>query len=357
MLDIRLEKTKTPKPKPDMHHPPHFGSVFTDHMFVMDYNRQDGWHDPRIVPYGPFPIEPSAMVFHYGQTQFEGMKAFKSKAGNPLLFRPDMNAKRFQRTAERICIPPIPVEDYLQAVTELVRTEKDWIPELPETSLYMRPVCFASEPSIGVRIADEYKFFVMCCPVKNYHSSFSTEDSCWIETEYVRSVRGSTGAVKAGGNYTGTLLPQQLTEERGYSEVLFLDGVEGKYIEEISASNIMFVIDGKMVTPSLDGSILPGITRDSILYMCRKFGIPCEERKISFDEVIETLKNGKMTEAISTGTAVVISPIGKFACAAHGELVVGDGEVGPISQKLYDHLLAVQRGQIEGPEGWIVEVK
>jgi branched-chain amino acid aminotransferase len=268
-----------------------------------------------------------------------------------------MNAKRFQVTAERICNPPIPVEDFVQAVMELVRVEKDWIPDLPETSLYMRPVCFASEPSVGVRIADEYKFFIMCCPVKNYHSSFSTEDSCWIDTEYVRSVRGSTGAVKAGGNYTGTLLPQILAEGRGYTEVLFLDGVEKKYIEEISASNIMFVIDGKMVTPSLDGSILPGITRDSILYMCREWGIPTEERKISLDELAEALKSGRMTEAISTGTAVVISPVGKFGCEAHGEMIVGDGEVGPISRRLYEHLLAVQRGQVEGPAGWVIEVK
>lgn len=358
MLDIRIEKTKNPKAKPDfVNNPPEFGTVTTDHMFVMDYNPEQGWHDPRIVPYGPFEVEPICMSFHYAQEIYEGMKAFKSKDGNPLLFRPDMNAKRFQRSARRVMIPEIPVEDYLQAVYEFVKVEKDWIPTEPATSLYMRPVCFATQSSVGVEVSSEYKFFIVACPVKAYHTEFSSEDSCWVETVYSRASGGGTGGDKCGCNYANTLLPQTLAEEKGYVEVVFTDSVEHKWIGEISASNIMFVIDGKVVTPELDGTILPGITRDSILHLCREWGIPCEERKISVDELKETLKNGKCTEAMSLGTAVVIEPIGSFGFADEGKLTVGDGEVGPISRRLYETILAIQHGEEEGPEGWTVELK
>lgn len=358
MLNIRFEQAKVLKEKPDMYNnPPSFGSMTTDYMFVMDWNKEEGWHDARIVPYGPFEIEPTCMAFHYAQEIFEGMKLFASPNGNPLMFRPDMNAKRFQRSAKRVCIPEIPVEDYLQAVYEFAKIEKDWIPEAPATSLYLRPVCFASEASVGVEVASEYKFFIVACPVKNYHTEFSSDDKCWVETHYSRASEGGTGGDKCGCNYANTLLPQILCEERGYDEVVFTDSIEHKWLGEISASNIMFVIDGTIVTPELDGTILPGITRDTILTLAKGMGIPCEERKISVDELKETLKNGKCTEAMSLGTAVVIEPIGSFGFEDEGELVVGTGEVGPISQKMYDTILAMQRGQVEAPEGWVVEIK
>lgn len=358
MLDIKIELTKAPKEKPDMlNNPPVFGTKTTDHMFVMDYNEERGWHDPRIIPYGKFEVEPICMSFHYAQEIFEGMKVFKSSDDIPLLFRPDMNAKRFQRSARRVCIPEIPVEDYLQAVNEFVKIEKSWIPTAPATSLYLRPVCFASQSSVGVETATEYKFFIVACPVKNYHTEFSSEDSCWVETKYSRAAVGGTGGDKCGCNYANTLLPQEMAEARGYDEVVFADSVEHKWIGEISASNIMFVIDGTVVTPELDGTILPGITRDSLLSLCRQWGIPCEERKISVDELKETLQNGKCTEAMSLGTAVVIEPIGSFGFEDVGRLTVGNGEVGPISRRLYEFLLAVQHGEKQGPEGWILEVK
>ena len=358
MLDIRIELTQNPKEKPDfMKNPPEFGSYTTDHMFVMDYNPEQGWHDARIVPYGPFPIEPICMSFHYAQEVFEGMKAFKSKEGNPLLFRPDMNAKRMQRSCRRVCIPEIPVEDYLDAVKAFVKVEKDWIPTLPGTSLYLRPVCFATEHSVGVRIAREYRFFIVACPVGAYHEGFDEAYSCWVETVLSRSASGGTGGDKCGCNYAGTLLPQQMAEDRGYDEVVFADGVEHKYIGEISASNIMFVIDGKVVSPKADGTILPGITRDSILTLAKMYGIGTEERDLSVDELKETLKNGRCTEALSTGTAVVIEPINAFGFEDEGRLIVGDGKVGPISTKLYNGLMAMQHKEIEAPEGWVIEVE
>ncbi|MCI9487841.1 MAG: branched-chain amino acid aminotransferase [Lachnospiraceae bacterium] len=358
MLNIKIELTKNPKAKPDMvNNPPAFGSMTTDHMFIMDYNKEKGWHDARIVPYSTIQVEPICMSFHYAQEIFEGMKAFKSKDGNPLLYRPDMNAKRFQRSARRVMIPEIPVEDYIQAVTEFVKLEKDWIPTEPETSLYLRPVCFATQASVGVEAANEYKFFIVACPVKAYHTGFNTDDSCWVETKYSRASEGGTGGDKCGCNYANTLLPQANAEARGYTEVVFADGVEHKYIGEISASNIMFVIDGVVVTPELDGTILPGITRDSILSLCRKWDIPCAERKISVDELRDTLKNGKCTEAMSLGTAVVIEPIGAFGFEDAGRLTVGDGKPGPISTRLYNSIIAMQHGEEEAPEGWVVEVK
>ncbi|MBM6990221.1 MAG: branched-chain amino acid aminotransferase [Mobilibacterium timonense] len=358
MLDIKIELTKNRKAKPDMkNNPPEFGTCTTDHMFEMDYDPEHGWHDARIVPYGPFMVEPITMSFHYAQEIFEGMKAFMGPDGNPLMFRPDMNAKRFQRSAKRVCIPTIPVEDYLQAVETFVKVEKEWIPTEPATSLYIRPVAFATQASVGVETATEYKFFIVACPVKNYHTEFSSDDSCWVETKYSRASEGGTGGDKCGCNYANTLLPQEEAVARGYDEIVFADANEHKYIGEISASNIMFVIDGVVVTPELDGTILPGITRDSLLTLCREWGIPCEERKITVDELKETLQNGKCTEAMSTGTAVVIEPIGSFGFEDVGRLIVGDGNVGPISRKLYEGLLAIQRNELEGPEGWLVEIK
>lgn len=354
MLDIRITKTAAPRPKPDPNSPLGFGSGgFTDHMFLMDYTEGRGWHDPRIVPYGPIELYPSALVLHYAQELFEGMKAFKNAKGTPLLFRPDRNAKRFQDSSRRICIPEIPEEDFIQAVSELVKLDADWISTAPRASLYLRPVVFATQPSVGVRISDSYIFAVICMPMLN--APLTADSKCWLESEYVRAVRGGTGNVKVGGNYTGTLLPSRQARERGYQQVLYLDGQEGRYIEEMSSSNVYFVKDGVFVTPSLEGSILPGITRDSLLALCRSYGIPCEERRISREELVEALRDGSLTECASIGTAGLMTPVGLIGCD-EGDFTVGDGTPGPISRRLYDGINAIQRGEIVPPEGWIVEL-
>ena len=352
MLDIRIEKTAAPRTKPDLDNPPGFGSdCFTDHMFLMNYTKERGWHDPRIAAYGPVELHPSALVLHYGQELFEGMKAFKNDAGVPLLFRPERNALRFQDSSRRICIPEIPVNDFIQAVAALVELDADWIPTAPRTALYIRPVVFATQPSVGVRISDSYLFCIICLPIIN--APLTTESKCWMESEYVRAVRGGTGDVKVGGNYTGTLLPSKQAKERGYQQVLFLDGQEGKYVEEMSSSNVYFVKNGVFITPSLEGSILPGITRDSMLSLCRSWGVPCEERRISREELLQALRDGDLQECASIGTGGLMTPVGLIGCD-EGDFKVGDGEVGPITKRLYDGMNAIQRGQIVPPEGWIM---
>lgn len=356
MLNIRIEKTQHPKEKPDfITNIPGWGLCTTDHMFLMDYDKENGWHDARIVPYGTFAVDPACMAFHYAQEIFEGIKLFKNKDGVPLLFRLDQNAARFRRSAHRVMIPEIPEEDFIEAVKALVKVDKEWISDAPNTCLYMRPVCFASESAVGVRTADKYKFAIIACPVPTYPCV--PEESCYIMTSMSRAGDGGTGGDKCGCNYAGTLLPQAIAESKGYSEVAFADATEHKYIGEISASNIMFVIDGKFVCPELDGTILPGITRDSLLYLCREMGIPVEERKVTVEEVRKALENGTCTEALSTGTAVAIEPLKRIGFEDGGDFTVGDGKTCPICTKLFDRLIGIQKGEQEAPEGWIIEVK
>lgn len=356
MLNIRVEKTANPKVKPDfINNIPGWGAVTTDHMFLMNYNREQGWHDARIVPYGKFEVDPACMAFHYAQEIFEGVKLFKNKDGVPLLFRIDQNAARFRRSARRVMIPEIPEEDFIDAVKALVTVDKDWIPDAPETCLYMRPVCFAYESAVGVRVANEYMFAIIACPVSTYPCE--PTESCLIMTSMSRAGDGGTGGDKCGCNYAGTLLPQAIAESKGYSEVAFADATEHKYIGEISASNLMFIIDGTFVCPALDGTILPGITRDSLLYLCREMGIPVEDRKVTVEEVREALKNGTCTEAMSTGTAVAIEPLNRIGFEDGEDYIVGDGKTCPIAKRLFDRLIGIQKGEQEAPEGWIIEVK
>ena len=356
MLNIKVEKTTHPKAKPTDESKLGFGKIFTDHMFLMNYTEGKGWHDPRIVPYGPISLEPSAMVFHYGQEMFEGLKAYRGKDGHPRLFRPDMNAKRANNSNTRLCIPHIPEEDFVQAISELVSLDRDWIPSTPGTSLYIRPFVISTDEFLGVAPSKTYLFIVILSPSGAYYASGLAPVGIWIEDEYVRAGRGGIGFAKTGGNYAASLIAQVKAHDDGYSQVLWLDGVERKYIEEVGAMNIFFKIDGKIVTPMLNGSILPGITRDSVLHLCRDWGYEVEERRISVDELLEAQKNGKLEECFGTGTAAVISPVGKLRYK-DDVMVIGDGSIGKVSQKIYDTITGIQWGTGEDPYGWSVVIK
>jgi len=354
MLDIRIEKTTSPKAKPDFSNLG-FGKIFTDHMFVMNYTEGKGWHDARIVPYENLSLAPSAMVFHYGQEMFEGLKAYKGADGTTRLFRPIMNAKRTNATNKRLCIPELPEEDFVEAVKAVVKVDEDWIPTEPGTSLYIRPFIIATDEFLGVAPSKTYLFIIILSPSGAYYSSGLAPVGIWIEDEYVRAVRGGMGFAKTGGNYAASLAGQVKAHDDGYSQVLWLDGVERKYIEEVGAMNIFFKIDGKIVTPMLNGSILPGITRDSVINLCKNWGMDVEERKISVDELIDAQKNGKLEEVFGTGTAAVISPVGKLR---YGDDVmeINNGEIGPVSQKIYDTVTGIQNGTVKDEFGWVVEL-
>ncbi len=353
MLDIKITLTQNKKEKPDQNKLG-FGRYFTDHMFVMDYS--DGaWHDARIEPFHDLVLSPAAMVFHYAQEMFEGMKAYKGDDGKVYLFRPDMNAKRANKSNERLCIPQIPEEDFVQAVEELVRVEKDWIPTDEGTSLYIRPFIIATDAFLGVAPSKTYLFIIIVSPSGAYYASGLAPVGIWIEDEYVRAVRGGMGFTKTGGNYAASLIAQVKAHDSGYSQVLWLDGVERKYIEEVGAMNICFKISGKVVTPALNGSILPGVTRDSVIQMCRHWGYEVEERKVSVDELVEAAKTGALEEVFGTGTAAVVSPVGKLRYQ-DDVMTIGDGGIGELTQRLYDTLTGIQWGRLEDPMGWRVEL-
>jgi len=356
MLDIRYELAENRKPLPTEDNPLTFGTIFTDHMFIMDYEEGKGWIDPRIVPYAPIELYPSAMVFHYGQEMFEGLKAYKAEDGRVLLFRPDCNIERANNTNERICIPTIPAEDFQQALEAIVRVDKDWIPTKPGTSLYIRPFIIATDPFLGVRPSNTYKFIIILSPVGAYYPEGLNPVKIWIEDEYVRAVRGGLGEAKAGANYVASLKAQVKAHDAGYSQVLWLDGVERKYIEEVGAMNIFFKINGTVVTPVLNGSILPGVTRRSCIELCKEWGYPVEERKISADELFEAAQSGTLEEVWGTGTAAVISPVGHLR-KGDVDVKIQDGGIGELSQKLYDTITGIQLGKIEGPKGWVVVVE
>ena len=354
-MNIKITKTTNPKKKPEKGQPLGFGHIFTDHMFVMNYTEGKGWHDPRIVPYGEISIEPSAMVFHYGQSMFEGMKAYRGKDDTIYLFRPDMNAKRANQSNQRLCIPEIPEELFVEAVKAVVDVDRDWVPSDPGTSLYIRPFVIATDAFLGVAPSKTYLFMVILSPSGAYYESGLEPVGIWIEDEYVRAVKGGMGFAKTGGNYAASLIAQVKAHDSGYSQVLWLDGVERKYIEEVGAMNICFKISGKVVTPMLNGSILPGITRNSILQVCRDWGYEVEERRISVDELVAAAKDGTLEEVFGTGTAAVVSPVNKLRYE-DDVMNIGDGSIGELTQKLYDELTGIQWGEREDTRGWRVTV-
>ena len=356
MQTIRIERTTAPKEKPGQDNPLVFGTIFTDHMFVMDYDEENGWHDPRVIPYQPLVLEPSCMVFHYGQEMFEGLKAYKADDGRILLFRPDKNIERANRSNRRLCIPEIPEDIFLEALKTVVKVDADWIPTRPGTALYIRPVVIATDPFLGVRPSHTYKFIIILSPVGAYYESGLDPVKIWIEDEYVRAVKGGIGEAKTGGNYVASLASQVKAHDEGYAQVLWLDGVHRKYIEEVGAMNIFFKINGTVVTPALNGSILPGVTRDSAIQLCKMWGIPVEERQISVDEVIKTAESGEMEECFGTGTAAVVSPVGELRFE-NEKMPISNNHIGELTQRIYDTITGIQLGRIEGPEGWSVEVK
>lgn len=351
MLDIKKVRTENPKAKPD-YSKLGFGKYFTDHMFLMNYTEGKGWHDPRIVPYAPISLDPSCMVFHYAQEMFEGMKAYMTPEGKVQLFRPDRNIERMANTNRRLCIPRIPHEDVLQAISETVMFDKDWIPAEMGTSLYIRPFIIATDPMLGVHPSHTYIFCIILSPVGAYYAEGINPVKIFIEREYVRAVKGGTGFAKVGGNYAASLIGQEKAARLGYSQVLWLDGVHRKYVDEVGAMNVFFVIDGKAVTPSLEeGNILPGVTRASCIELLGDMGVEVEERKITVEELYEAYDNGTLTEAFGTGTAAVISPIGALD-DENRKAVINGGKIGEISQRLYDTLTGIQWGVVPDKFGW-----
>ncbi len=329
-----------------------FGQVFTDHMFVMEYDQDNGWHDARIEPYQDFCISPAAMVFHYGQAIFEGLKAYKTPEGRICLFRARDNFARMNRSAKGMCIPPGDVDFVMDAMKKLIKIEEKWIPETLGTSLYIRPTIIASDPFLGVRASFTYKFFIILSSVGAYYAEGLNPVKIWVSKDHVRAVRGGVGEFKTAGNYAASLIASEKAKKEGYAQVLWLDALERKYIEEVGAMNIFFVMGDEIVTPNLTGSILPGITRYSVITLAQKWGLKMTERKISIDEVFEAHEKGLLTDVFGSGTAAVISPVGEIR---YGDKVIsiGDGTPGDTAMKFYNALTDIQYGKAEDTENWI----
>ena len=355
MQEIHVELTKSPKALP-ADDKLGFGKHFSDHMFLMNYSPEQGWHDPRVVPYAPFEMDPSSMVFHYAQEIFEGMKAYRTADGTIQLFRPEENARRLNSSCQRMCIPQVDEELFVAAVKKLVEVDARWVPHSEGTSLYIRPFIIATDASLGVHASHTYLFCIIASPSGSYYAEGINPVKIYVESEDVRAVRGGTGFTKCGGNYAGSIRAGEKAEQAGYAQVLWLDGVERKYIEEVGSMNVMFKVDGKVITPKLTGSVLPGITRKSCIEMLKSWGVDVEERLITAQELFDAAANGKLEEAWGTGTAAVISPIGEMGWEDK-HVVINGGKIGPVAQKLYDNLTGIQWGKQEDTFGWIVKVK
>lgn len=354
MQEITITRSAQLKPKPD---PSRllFGKVFTDHMFLMDYHADRGWHDPRVVPYAPFALDPATMVFHYAQEIFEGLKAYRSPEGGVQLFRPMDNIRRMNDSCERMCIPKLPEDLALEAIKTLVRMEADWVPDQPGTSLYIRPFIIATDASLGVHASHSYLFCIICCPVGSYYPQGINPVRIYVEQEDVRAVKGGTGHTKCGGNYAASIRAAQRAEEAGFSQVLWLDGVHRRYIEEVGAMNVLFKVDGQVITPALTGSVLPGITRRSCLELLRDWGVSVSERLITAQELFDAADTGRLEEAFGSGTAAVISPIGEMRWGGR-TAVINNGEIGHLTRRLYDTLTGIQWGTEPDPYGWTVKL-
>ena len=347
--------TENPKTRPTDESKLGFGRSFSDHMFLMNYTEGKGWHDGRIVPYAPLELDPSCMVLHYAQEVFEGMKAYRWEDGSIHLFRPYENAKRMQNSNERLCMPAVPEDMFVEAIKELVSVDAEWVPHNPGTSLYIRPFIFATDAHLGVHASATYLFCIICSPSGSYYPNGMSPVDIYVESRDVRAVRGGTGYTKCGGNYAASLRAGQEAEKKGYVQVLWLDGVERKYVEEVGAMNVMFKVGGKVITPMLSGSILPGVTRKSCIDLIRSWGIEVEERLITAEELFEAAENGTLEEAWGCGTAAVISPIGSMGWEDK-RIVINEGKIGETAQKLYDTLYGIQSGKVEDTLGWTVKV-
>ena len=354
-MEIKITKTTTPKQKPADQSALGFGKYYTDHMFIMNYDEGQGWHDARIVPYGPISLDPAAMCLHYGQEVFEGMKAYKTEDGGVQLFRPEKNMARLNVSNERLCIPLIDEAFCVEAIKKLVEVDQDWIPTEPGTSLYIRPFIFAIDPHVGVHPAKHLMFVVILSPVGAYYPEGLNPVNIYVEQKYVRAVKGGMGFTKTAGNYAASLKAQDEAEKIGYTQVLWLDGVERKYIEEVGTMNVFFIIGDEVITPELSGSILAGVTRMSVVELLKSKGYKVSERRISIDELYAAHDNGTLKEAFGTGTAAVISPIGTFEWNGK-KITVGDGGIGETSQMLYDTITGIQCGKIKDEFNWVQKI-
>jgi len=356
-VEIRIEPLPDARRKAKVADPAAlgFGRVFTDRMLTAHWEPSRGWHEARIEPYGPICLEPSASVFHYGQEIFEGLKAYRWADGSVALFRPAMNWARMNRSAARLALPEVPEQLFLDGIAELVRLDRDWVPAAEGTSLYVRPTLFGEEPFLGVRPAERCRFFVILSPVGAYYASGFAPVRILVEDHYVRAAPGGTGMAKAGGNYAASLVAGLKAKERGYDQVLWLDATERRWVEEVGAMNIFFVVDGRLVTPPITDSFLAGVTRDSILRLAPTLGLEAEERPVAISDLLADLRSGRVSEAFGTGTAAVVSPVGALGYK-DDEVSVGDGGVGPVTRRLYDTLTGIQYGRIPDPFGWTQRV-
>jgi len=351
---IRITRTTRKKDRPkdkDLS----FGTVFTDHMVVVDFEEEKGWYDPRVEPYGPLPLDPATAVLHYGQSLFEGLKAFRGKDGAIRLFRPQQHVDRLNRTARRMCIPPLDPELILRSWTTLVDVDRDWVPSSVGTSLYLRPTVIASEPFLGVRPARQYLYYVILSPVGPYYPEGLAPTRIKVIDNYVRACAGGLGEAKTSANYAASLYAAEEAKHEGFTQVLWLDGVHHKYIEEVGTSNIMLRVGDEVITPPLGGTILAGVTRDSALALMRSWGVRVAERQITIDEVVAAADDGRLREVWATGTAAVISPVGELAYQGR-RIVVNQGRIGELAQKLYDTIVAIQYGEAPDPHGWTLAV-
>ncbi len=329
-----------------------FGEIFSDHMFLMDYDKNKGWFNPRITPYAPISLDPAAMGIHYGQEIFEGLKAYRDKQGGICLFRPRDNFERFNRSARRMCMPEMDIDAILAAMKKLILLDKDWIPNNRGTALYIRPTMLATEPHLGVRPAYNYLFFIIIGPVGAYYKEGLNPVKIYVEDKFVRAAKGGTGEAKTAGNYAASLLAAEHAKEKGFTQVLWLDAVEHRYVEEVGTMNMFFVINNTVITAPLQGSVLAGVTRDAVMQLVKDWGLPFKEKALTIADIIDSVKKGTLTEAFGTGTAAVISPVGQITYKQKDHIVAG-GKMGALSQRLYNEITAIQYREKEDTHGWV----
>lgn len=343
------------KPKPEDESKLGFGQIFTDHFFIVEYDNNEGWHNASIEPLRPLSLDPAAMCLHYGQEIFEGMKAYRGENGSVYLFRPEENMNRMNLSAERLCMAQIDSDLFMDGLKKLVLLEKDWIPRSAGTSLYIRPTMIATESSLGVHPSGKYLFYIIAGPVGAYYPEGFSPTKIYVSEKYVRAAQGGVGDCKAAGNYAASLYASEEALKMGCAQVLWLDARERKYVEEVGTSNIFFVIGDDLITPPLTGSILPGVTRDSVILLAKSWGVNVLEKRLSMDEILNSIADGTLKETFASGTAAIVSPVGQIYYRGK-DYVIGDGNTGPLTEKLYNEILRIQYGEKEDPFGWRVKI-
>ena len=356
-MDIKITKVapEKMKPKPTDESKLGFGQIFTDHFFIVEYETGKGWYNASIEPYRPLILDPAVMCLHYGQLIFEGMKAYRGKDGSVYLFRPGENIKRMNESAVRLCMQPVDEDLFMDALVKIVTVEKEWIPRGIGTSLYIRPTMIATETALGVHPSNKYLFYIIAGPVGAYYPEGFSPTKIYVSEEYARAVRGGVGYCKAAGNYAASLYASQKASDLGYTQVLWLDAIEMKYVEEVGTSNIFFLIGDELITPPLTGSILPGVTRDSIIRLAKDWKINISERQLSMDEILDAYTDGTLKDCFASGTAAIVSPVGQIYYKGR-EYVINDGKTGELTERLYNEILQIQYGEKEDPFGWRVKI-